>query len=75
MMANAHVRRVGEYAAIMTLAVAMALNYQIFILQNAFAPAGINGIATMVQYLFHFSVGRFQPCKLCLQVFQRFRVA
>lgn len=57
MMANAHVRRVGEYAAIMTLAVAMALNYQIFILQNAFAPTGINGIATMVQYLFHFSVG------------------
>ena len=56
-MANAHVRRVGEYAAIMILAVAMALNYQIFILQNAFAPAGINGIATMVQYLFHFSVG------------------
>ena len=43
MMANAHVRRVGEYAAIMILAVAMALNYQIFILQNAFAPAGING--------------------------------
>lgn len=56
-MANANVRRVGEYAALMALAVAMALNYQIFILQNAFAPAGINGIATMVQYLFHFSVG------------------
>ena len=39
------------------LALLMALNYEIFIFQNAFAPAGINGLATMVQYLFHFSVG------------------
>ena len=35
----------------------MAFNYQILILPNQFAPAGINGIATMIQYLFHFSVG------------------
>ena len=33
------------------------LNYEIFVFRNAFAPAGINGIATMVQYLFDFSVG------------------
>ena len=39
------------------LAALMALNYQIFILHNAFAPAGINGLATMVQYLFQFSIG------------------
>jgi uncharacterized membrane-anchored protein YitT (DUF2179 family) len=39
------------------LAALTALNFQIFILSNAFAPAGINGLATMVQYLFHFSVG------------------
>jgi uncharacterized membrane-anchored protein YitT (DUF2179 family) len=39
------------------LALLMALNYQIFILHNAFAPAGINGLATMVQYLFRFSIG------------------
>ena len=37
----------------------MALNYQIFILQNAFAPSGLNGLATMIQYMFHFSVGYF----------------
>lgn len=41
---------------IVLAACAMALNYQIFILHNAFAPAGINGLATMVQYLFHFQV-------------------
>lgn len=39
------------------LAAAMALNYQIFILHNTFAPTGINGIATMIQYMFGISVG------------------
>lgn len=46
-----------DYIALAGLAVLMALNYQIFILHNAFAPAGINGIATMVQYVFDFSIG------------------
>ncbi len=46
-----------DCALMVILAMAMAVNYQIFILQNAFAPAGINGIATMIQYLFHFSIG------------------
>lgn len=35
----------------------MAVNYEIFILPNPFAPAGINGIATMIQYKLGFSVG------------------
>jgi len=46
-----------EYFVIALSAVLMALNYQIFILSNAFAPSGINGLATMIQYLFDFSVG------------------
>jgi len=46
-----------DYAALAGLAVLMALNYQIFILHNAFAPAGINGLATMIQYVFDFSIG------------------
>ena len=46
-----------QYAMLCLLAIVMALNYQIFILHNQFAPAGINGLATMVQYLFHFSIG------------------
>ena len=50
-------RSVFEYVAIAVLAIIMALNYEIFVFKNAFAPAGINGIATMVQYLFDFSVG------------------
>ena len=31
--------------------------YEIFVFPNNFAPAGINGIVTMIQYLFHFKVG------------------
>ena len=46
-----------DYLLMVVLAVVIALNYQIFILHNAFAPAGINGLATMIQYVFHFSVG------------------
>ncbi|MBQ8207185.1 MAG: YitT family protein [Clostridia bacterium] len=51
------IRKPFEYTIIAILACVMALNYEIFIFQNSFAPAGINGLATMVQYLFDFSVG------------------
>ena len=56
-MAKTQMRRALECGGMVVLAVAMALNYQIFIFHNAFAPTGINGIATMLQYLFNFSVG------------------
>lgn len=46
-----------EYLVIALAAALMALNYQVFILHNSFAPTGINGIATMIQYLFDFSIG------------------
>lgn len=46
-----------EYLIIALAAALQALNYQVFILNNAFAPAGINGLATMIQYLFDFSLG------------------
>lgn len=50
-------RLFADYSIMVGLAVLMALNYQVFILHNAFAPAGINGLATMVQYLFRFNIG------------------
>jgi len=34
-----------------------ALNYVLFIVPNNFAPAGINGIAVMIQYMFDFNIG------------------
>ena len=56
---NPRLKVLVDYAVLFAMAVLMALNYQIFILHNAFAPSGINGLATMIQYLFNFSVGYF----------------
>ncbi len=38
------------YAKIVLAAILLAFNYYIFIVTNSFAPAGLNGIATMIQY-------------------------
>lgn len=48
-----------DYIVIIGVAIAMALNYQLFIVENHYAPAGINGIATMIQYKTGFSLGYF----------------
>lgn len=45
------------YFFIILIAVLLAFNYQLFIVKNGFAPAGLNGIATMVQYKTGFSIG------------------
>lgn len=45
------------YAVIVLLAMIAALNYQIFIFPNKFAPSGLNGICTMIQHVFGISVG------------------
>ena len=37
-------------------AILLAFNYRLFIVPNNFAPAGINGIATMIQAKFGFSI-------------------
>ena len=50
-------KQIGSYLLISAAAVVMGLSYQLFVFPNAFAPAGINGLATMVQYLFDFSIG------------------
>ena len=42
---------------IVAVAVLLAFNYQLFIVENGFAPAGLNGIATMIQYKTGFSIG------------------
>ena len=60
------------YIVIVIAAVLMALNYELFVFRNAFAPAGLNGLATMVQELFGFSVGYFSliiNIPLCVIVF------
>ena len=44
-------KKVLTYFVIVGLALASALNYQMFIFPNRFAPAGLNGLCTMVQYV------------------------
>lgn len=46
-----------DYLMIALAALLMAVSYALFVFPNAFAPAGVNGIITMVQYLFHISIG------------------
>ncbi len=46
-----------DYFVIIFAASLLALSYHIFIFPNEFAPAGIPGIATIVQHLFGFKVG------------------
>lgn len=48
-----------EYTQILLMALLLAINYIFFIVPNNFAPAGINGIATMVQYKCGLSIGYF----------------
>ncbi len=52
-------RNVIEYVSLCLIAILFALMYQIFIIPNRFAPAGLNGIATMIQYKLGFSIGYF----------------
>lgn len=46
-----------SYLIISLVAILLAFNYQLFIVRNGFAPAGLNGIATMIQYKTGFSIG------------------
>ncbi len=49
-------KKFWSYAAIVPAAVLLAFVYYIFIVTNNFAPAGLNGIATMIQYKTGFSI-------------------
>ena len=44
------------YLYVVLAALLLAFNYYVFIITNNFAPAGLNGIATMVQYKTGFSI-------------------
>ena len=46
-----------SYAITAGLACLMGVSYELFVFPNAFAPAGINGLATMLQYLLHVNIG------------------
>ena len=50
-------KKVLTYAFIVAVAMLAALNYELFIFPNKFAPSGLNGICTMIQYVFDINVG------------------
>ena len=49
-------KKASAYINVILAALILALNYHIFIVDNHFAPAGLNGIATMIQYKTGFSI-------------------
>ena len=46
----------ASYVIVVLIALMMALNYQLFVFPNSFAPAGLNGIFTMIQHVFGFKL-------------------
>ena len=50
-------KKVLTYGVIMGIAVICALNYELFIFPNRFAPSGLNGICTMIQYVTGINIG------------------
>ncbi len=50
-------RKAVDYFVIVFSAVLLSLSYYIFVFPNEFAPSGIPGFATMLQYLLDFNVG------------------
>ncbi len=52
-----HGKKILTYLVIVVIALVSAVNYELFIFPNNFAPAGLNGICTMIQYVSGISVG------------------
>jgi uncharacterized membrane-anchored protein YitT (DUF2179 family) len=50
-------KKLLTYFVIVAIAMVCALSYELFIFPNKFAPAGLNGICTMVQYVLGINVG------------------
>ena len=50
-------KKVFTYLFIVGVALVYALSYHLFVFPNKFAPAGLSGICTMVQYVFGINVG------------------
>jgi len=50
-------KKVLTYLVIMGIGMIGALNYELFVFPNQFAPSGVNGICTIIQHVFGVSVG------------------
>ena len=52
-----NVKKIWTYFVIAFVALGAAVNYELFVFPNQFAPSGINGICTMIQYIWGINVG------------------
>ena len=50
-------KKVWTYLVIAAVALVAAVNYELFVFPNQFAPSGLNGICTMIQHITGISVG------------------
>ena len=50
-------KKIWTYFVVALIACVTAINYELFIFPNSFAPSGINGICTMIQHVFGINVG------------------
>ena len=50
-------KKVWTYLVIALVAMVAAVNYELFVFPNQFAPAGLNGICTIIQHITGISVG------------------
>ena len=50
-------KKIWTYFVVALIAFVAAVNYEMFVFPNSFAPSGINGVCTMIQHIFGISVG------------------
>jgi len=50
-------KKIWTYFVVALIAFVAAVNYELFVFPNSFAPSGINGVCTMIQHVFGISVG------------------
>ena len=50
-------KKAGSYAVMLLLGFVAAFNYAIFVFPNDFAPSGVDGVCTMIQYLLGTNIG------------------
>jgi len=53
----ARLKKAWTYLVIACVGIIGALNYELFVFPNQFAPSGVNGICTIIQHIFGVSVG------------------
>lgn len=53
----ARLKKIWTYLVIAGVGMIGAMNYELFVFPNQFAPSGVNGICTIIQHVFGISVG------------------